>query len=99
MSTFQVPQFNGIPAGGSIANAALANSSLTVTAGTGLAGGGSVSLGSSVSLSLPSVGPGAGSITLPLGNTITLDAQGRVTAVSTLTRTLTAGTGLTGGGT
>jgi hypothetical protein len=35
---------------GSIANAKLENSSLTVTAGTGLSGGGAVSLGSSVSL-------------------------------------------------
>lgn len=35
---------------GSIANAKLSNSSVTVTAGTGLSGGGAVSLGSSVSL-------------------------------------------------
>lgn len=40
-----------IKAGG-VDNAQLANSSLTVTAGTGLAGGGSVSLGSSTSLSV-----------------------------------------------
>ncbi len=35
---------------GSIANAALANSSVTITAGSGLTGGGAVSLGGSVSL-------------------------------------------------
>jgi hypothetical protein len=39
-------------ANGAVTNAKLANSSLTVTAGTGLSGGGSVSLGSSTSLSV-----------------------------------------------
>src|SRR5579862_1546080 len=39
---------------GQIANAQLANSSLTVTAGTGLSGGGSVTLGGNVSLALAS---------------------------------------------
>ncbi len=38
-----------------ILNAQLANSSVTVTAGTGLSGGGAVSLGSAVTLSLPTV--------------------------------------------
>ena len=45
--------FNGSGAGissASIANSALANNSLTVTAGTGLSGGGSVALGSSVTI-------------------------------------------------
>lgn len=85
-----------------IANAALVNSSITVTAGTGLSGGGVVSLGGTVSLTLPSVGPGAGAIAYPAS--ITLDAQGRVSAASAgsapapATRTITAGTGLTGGG-
>jgi uncharacterized protein involved in high-affinity Fe2+ transport len=37
---------------GSVANADLANSSLTVTAGTGLSGGGAVSLGGTVTLNL-----------------------------------------------
>jgi hypothetical protein len=41
-----------------VPNAALANSSLTVTAGTGLSGGGAVSLGSSVTLSIASGGVG-----------------------------------------
>ena len=38
------------PSWGKVANAALVNSSVTVTAGTGLSGGGAVSLGSSVTL-------------------------------------------------
>ena len=46
--------------GTAIANANLANSSVTVTAGTGLSGGGAVALGSSVSLSLPTVTTGLG---------------------------------------
>jgi hypothetical protein len=70
---------------GSVANSALASSSLTVSAGTGLSGGGSVSLGGSTSISLPSVGPGAGTIGggSAYVNSITLDAQGRVTAAAT----------------
>ena len=85
-----------------IANAALVNSSLTVTAGTGLSGGGAVSLGGSVSLSLPNVGPGAGAIAYPVS--VTLDAQGRVTAATAgsapapATRLINTGTGLSGGG-
>ena len=82
----------------SIGNASLTNSSVTVTAGTGLSGGGAVALGSSVTLSLPNVGPGAGAQTFATGDSITLDAQGRVSAVSTVTRQVLAGTGLAGGG-
>lgn len=54
----------------SIPNANLANSSVTVTAGTGLSGGGSVSLGSSITLtnagvtSLATAGTYAGALTL-----------------------------------
>ncbi|MCA9326253.1 hypothetical protein KC976_01460, partial [Candidatus Saccharibacteria bacterium] len=51
---------------GTVTNAKLANSSLTVTAGTGLTGGGSVSLGGSTSLSV-SYGSSAG--TAVQGNT------------------------------
>jgi hypothetical protein len=80
-----------------IPNSALTNSSVTVTAGTGLSGGGSVSLGGSVTLSMPNVGT-AGVITFATGDTITTDAQGRVSASSTVTRNVNAGTGLTGGG-
>lgn len=61
-----------------ITNAMLVNSSLTVTAGTGLSGGGSVSLGGSVTLSLPNTGTSG---TINIGNgSITFDAQGRETA-------------------
>ncbi len=63
-----------------IANAALVNSSVTITAGTGLAGGGVVALGGTVTIYLPSTGPGAGAIAYP--SSVTLDAQGRVTAAT-----------------
>jgi hypothetical protein len=83
--TVSVPQFSGIFASASIPNAALANPSLTVTAGTGLSGGGSVALGASITLSLPNVGPGTGTIGSAGIASITLDAQGRVTAATTAT--------------
>lgn len=41
---------------GSISNASLTNSSLTITAGSGLAGGGVLTLGGSISLSIPAAG-------------------------------------------
>ena len=67
----------------SIANSALQGSgALTVTAGSGLSGGGSVALGSTTTLSLPNVGAAGtyGSATqIPV---ITIDAFGRVTSVS-----------------
>ncbi len=73
------------PAWGTVPNAALTNSSLTVTASTGLSGGGSVSLGSSVSLSMPNVGPGA--TTTGGGSayilSVTTDAQGRISSMTT----------------
>lgn len=65
-----------------VANASLTNSSLTVSAGTGLSGGGSVSLGGTTTLSLPNIGTSGtyGSATnIPV---ITTDAQGRVTGVT-----------------
>jgi hypothetical protein len=67
-----------------IANASLVNSSVTVTAGTGLSGGGAVALGASVTLSLPNVGPGAGTIGggTSVVTSLTLDAQGRVTGAT-----------------
>ncbi len=81
---------------GTVANAALTNSSITVTAGTGLSGGGAVSLGSSVSLNLPTVavtGTYGSATQVPV---FVLDAQGRVTGTPTNT-TITADAGsLTG---
>ena len=68
-----------------IGNAALTNSSLTITAGTGLSGGGSVSLGGTTTLSLPNTGTVGtfGSATqVPV---ITTDAQGRITSVTNTT--------------
>jgi hypothetical protein len=76
----------------------LANSSVTVPAGTGLSGGGSVSLGGSTTLSLPSVGT-AGTTTFAAGDSITTDAQGRVSSTSSVTRNINTTSGqLTGGG-
>lgn len=65
-----------------IPNSALTNSALTVSAGTGLANGGTVSLGGTVTLSLPNVGTAGtygSATTIPI---ITTDAQGRVSEVT-----------------
>ena len=62
-----------------IGNSSLTNSSVTVSAGTGLSGGGSVSLGSSTSLSMPAVGT-AGTYAYP--TSVTTDDRGRVSAIS-----------------
>lgn len=62
---------------GSVANGALANSSLTVTAGTGLTGGGAVSLGGSTSLA---VSYGSAANTAAQGNTaLTFTGSGNLT--------------------
>jgi hypothetical protein len=78
------------PTFGTVPNAALANSSLTVTAGTGLAGGGAVSLGSSVSLNLPNTGTAGTYGSATQTPVFTTDAQGRVTSVTNTTITATA---------
>ena len=79
----------------SIPNAALSNSSLTVTAGNGLANGGSVSLGGSVTLNVGAavgggISVGTNDISLDTSNSRNVDHDN--VSIST-------GTGLTGGGT
>jgi hypothetical protein len=77
---------------GGVTNAMLVNSSLSVVAGSGLTGGGSVSLGGSTTLNI-----GAGT-----GITVTADAVALDTSsnrnVDHSAVTLSAGAGLTGGG-
>jgi hypothetical protein len=61
----------------------LTNTSLTVTAGTGLTGGGSVALGSSTTINLASTSVSANSYgSASSVATFTVDAQGRLTAAA-----------------
>ena len=77
---------------GGITNAMLVNSSLSVVAGSGLTGGGSISLGGSATLNI-----GAGTGITVNADTVQLDTSStRNTDHSSVT--LTAGAGLTGGG-
>jgi hypothetical protein len=85
----------------SVPNSALANSSVTVTAGTGLSGGGSVSLGGSVTLSNAGVtsitgtsnevevSASTGSITIGLPNDVTIGNDLTVTGNLTVNGTTT----------
>jgi len=67
---------------GLLPNAALSNSSLTVTAGTGLSGGGSVSLGGSITVSMPLIGTAATYGSQSSVPVFTTDGYGRVTGVT-----------------
>jgi hypothetical protein len=96
-----------IPAAG-VTNAMLANSSVTVKAGTGLSGGGTVALGGTVSLSsmatgtVTSVNTGAGLSGGPVTTTgtISIPAGGVTnTLLANPSITVQAGSGLSGGGT
>jgi len=72
-----------------ITNGQLANSSVTVTAGTGMSGGGSVSLGGSVTLT------NAGVTSNVAGSGISVSgATGAVTITNTGVRSIAAGTGV-----
>lgn len=74
-------------ANGAVTNAKLANSSLTVTAGAGLSGGGSVSLGGSTSLSLNLAGLSANQTIFDSANasrTITFGLSGATDPVVTV---------------
>ena len=87
---------NNLNTSGATTNAGLQNSSVTVTAGTGMSGGGAVALGSSVTLTNAGVtsvtGAGTVSVSASTGSvTITgTGGSGTVTSVAT-------GNGLTGG--
>ena len=85
---------------GSIANADLANSSITLTAGTGITGGGAVSLGGSVTIN-SSLGTAIDTTEITDGTITGTDVQDGSIANGDLTNssvTVAAGNGLTNGG-
>jgi hypothetical protein len=85
---------------GSVTNAKLAEDSLTVTAGTGLAGGGPVALGGTVTVGVADSGIGAAQLADGAVDTDAIQ-DGSVTNAKLAENSLTvaAGTGLAGGGT
>jgi trimeric autotransporter adhesin len=87
-TTFSIPN-------SAVTNAMLTNPSLTVTAGTGLSGGGSVSLGGSTTLNMANTAVTAGTYGSATNvPQFTVDAQGRLTAAANvaISGTLPAGT-------
>jgi hypothetical protein len=89
---FNLSQFaNNVNSSGQASNGGLQNSSVTVTAGTGMSGGGAVALGSSVTLN------NAGVTSVTAGTGISVSAStGGVTISSTGTgvTSITAGNGI-----
>ena len=75
----------------SVTNAKLANSSITVTAGTGMSGGGAASLGGTVTLT----NAGVTSITTNTGLSSNVSATGAVTITNAGVTSNVAGTGIT----
>ena len=88
---------NNLNTSGATSNAGLQNSSVTVTAGTGLSGGGAVSLGGSVSLAnagVTSVAAGSGISVSGSTGAVTISASGGASGTVTSVAT---GNGLSGG--
>ena len=87
---FNLSQFaNNVNSSGQASNSGLQNPSLTVTAGTGMSGGGAVALGSSVTLT------NAGVTSLTAGTGISLSAS---TGGVTITNTASSGVTSVSGG-
>ena len=95
---FNLSQFaNNLNTSGATSNTGLQNSAVTVTAGTGMSGGGSVALGSSVTLTnagVTSVAAGTGIAVSASTGAVTISASGGPSGTVTSVAT---GNGLSGG--